>query len=76
MVEIESGTQDKTSASENMNEYVVKKKQYDFEKLNYGVVGGDLKEKTKKSFNNYLPWIIVVLVLIILIGLIFIFDIV
>ena len=76
MVEIESGTQDETSASENMNEYVVKKKQYDFEKLNYGVVGGDLKEKTKKSFKNYLPWIIVVLVLIILIGLIFIFDIV
>jgi len=76
MAEMNPASQEEESASPGLKHKVVKKKQYEFEKLNLGENKEVLEENHKKSFKDYLHWIIIGLVLIVLVVLVFAFDII
>mgnify|MGYP006863467345 CR=1 FL=1 len=74
MVETGTGIQEEKSMLSSEKEVFVKKKQYDFENLNLGDGTGAVEEKPKTYFKDYLRWIIVGLVMVVLIILVFVFD--
>lgn len=76
MVEMESGGQEEISASTREKKAQLKQKQYGFEKNQIEESGKNPEESPKKSFKDYLSWIIIALVAIVLVFLIFAFDLV